>query len=165
MAVFNQKSSEMKQPDVCVHVTLKCWNCYRSIWSTQSSSGESKCREGFYVHKVKPTKHTKCYGHPSMRKAYKNDFQVKELFLETAKLYPWFCWQAEKFLWLSKHYERQSEFALRHTYNCWLRIMKIGRTCTKFISRDKIPFKRNHPRYFDTSRNIFRTIVLPTTHL
>ena len=76
-----------------------------------------------------------------MRNAYKNDFQVKELFLETAKHYPWFCWQAEKFLWLSKHYERQSEFALRHTYNCWLRIMKIGRTCTKIISKGKMPFK------------------------
>ena len=33
-----------------------------------------------------------------MRNAYKNDFQVKELFLETAKHYPWFCWEAEKFL-------------------------------------------------------------------
>ena len=102
-----------------------------------------------------------------MSNARKNEFQVKEPSLETANCYPWFSWQDEKFLWSSKHFERQSEVATRRKYKCWLRIMTIVWTCAKIFSRDEMSINRHYPGYFGiptTGANIFRTAVLVTTH-
>ena len=52
-------------------------------------------------------------------------------FLETMNHSPWFCWQAERFIWLSKEFKRRYVGVLKCMYSCWLRIRINVWTCAR----------------------------------
>ena len=73
-------------------------------------------------------------------KQIKMSIRWRNFSLKQLKHSPWFCWQAEKFIFLFKEFEKQYVGVLKHMYSCWLRMRRNVWTCARIFSSDEMSF-------------------------